>query len=169
MFLAAGKNVVTPNHAYIGPNKIDLAKDTNTVYTHPTDKVCTGGDCTTLSGYTYQQIINSAASQLGDNIYITEYTGNDTKATTSQSFTLPHTPRVVIVFVKNGVPRIESNLSRGSLGVVTQENPTVCLNNIEGREIITLSGNIITVSNKYNYQYGGFNESSIQYVILSIK
>nr|DAS76616.1 MAG TPA: hypothetical protein [Caudoviricetes sp.] len=30
--LNAGKLIITPNHAYIGPNKIDLTKDTNTTY-----------------------------------------------------------------------------------------------------------------------------------------
>ena len=34
--LSNGKLLITPNHAYIGPNKIDLAKDTDTVYVHPT-------------------------------------------------------------------------------------------------------------------------------------
>ena len=31
---------MTPNHAYIGPNRIDLTQDTNTVYTHPYDIQC---------------------------------------------------------------------------------------------------------------------------------
>lgn len=32
--------MITPNHVYAGSNKIDLTKDTNTVYTHPTTKQC---------------------------------------------------------------------------------------------------------------------------------
>ena len=36
----------------MGANKIDLAKDTNTVYTHPSTKQCTGGNCATVNGYT---------------------------------------------------------------------------------------------------------------------
>lgn len=72
--LSSGKLVITPNHAYIGPNRIDLTKDTDTVYIHPTSKQCnysyshpsskqcSGGDCSTLSGYSYSQIIANAAS-----------------------------------------------------------------------------------------------------------
>lgn len=30
--------VITPNHAYIGPNRIDLTKDT--IYVHPSEKLC---------------------------------------------------------------------------------------------------------------------------------
>ena len=32
--------MVTPNHAYIGPSKIDLTADTNTIYTHPAEIQC---------------------------------------------------------------------------------------------------------------------------------
>ena len=31
---------MTPNHCYMGANKIDLTKDTNTVYTHPNSIQC---------------------------------------------------------------------------------------------------------------------------------
>ena len=31
---------MTPNHCYMGANKIDLTKDTNTVYTHPSSIQC---------------------------------------------------------------------------------------------------------------------------------
>ena len=36
--LSNGKLLITPNHAYIGPNKIDLTADTK--YVHPTTKQC---------------------------------------------------------------------------------------------------------------------------------
>ena len=36
--LKAGKMLITPNHVYSGPNRIDLTKDT--VYTHPAAKQC---------------------------------------------------------------------------------------------------------------------------------
>lgn len=42
--------MVCNNKVYAGHNKLDLTKDT--VYTHPTTKVCTGGDCGTVNGYT---------------------------------------------------------------------------------------------------------------------
>lgn len=32
------------------------------IYTHPSNKVCSGGDASTLSGYTYSQIISNASS-----------------------------------------------------------------------------------------------------------
>ena len=38
IFLNNGKLVITPNHAYIGPSKIDLTADTK--YVHPTAKQC---------------------------------------------------------------------------------------------------------------------------------
>lgn len=38
MILNNGKLVITPNHAYIGPNKIDLTSDTK--YVHPSSKQC---------------------------------------------------------------------------------------------------------------------------------
>lgn len=38
MILNNGKLVITPNHAYIGPNKIDLTTDTK--YVHPSSKQC---------------------------------------------------------------------------------------------------------------------------------
>lgn len=31
---------MTPNHCYMGANKIDLTKDTNTIYTHPSSIQC---------------------------------------------------------------------------------------------------------------------------------
>lgn len=37
-FLTPGKLLITPNHAYIGPNKIDLSSDA--VYVHPSAKQC---------------------------------------------------------------------------------------------------------------------------------
>lgn len=40
ILLTNGKLVVTPNHCYMGANKIDLTKDTNTVYTHPSSIQC---------------------------------------------------------------------------------------------------------------------------------
>ena len=52
----------------------DLTEDHDTVYVHPTSKVCNysythpgtkqcaGGDCSTISGYTYSQIISNASS-----------------------------------------------------------------------------------------------------------
>lgn len=44
---------------YAGSNKIDLAKDT--VYTHPSTKVCSGGDASTLNGKTADQIALSSS------------------------------------------------------------------------------------------------------------
>ena len=38
LILNNGKLVITPNHAYIGPNKIDLTSDTK--YVHPSSKQC---------------------------------------------------------------------------------------------------------------------------------
>ena len=38
--LGNGKLMITPNHVYAGENRIDLTKDTNTVYTHPSEKQC---------------------------------------------------------------------------------------------------------------------------------
>ena len=38
IFLNNGKLLITPNHAYIGPSKIDLTADTK--YVHPTAKQC---------------------------------------------------------------------------------------------------------------------------------
>ena len=49
-----GKSVITPNHVYtkLGNGTIrDLTLDTNTVYTHPSTKQCTGGNCDTVNGY----------------------------------------------------------------------------------------------------------------------
>lgn len=40
----------------------DLTLDTNTVYTHPTTKQCSGGDAGTLNGKTAAQIINESSS-----------------------------------------------------------------------------------------------------------
>lgn len=64
--------IITPNHAYIGPSKLDLTADTkyihpsskqcNYTYTHPSSKQCTGGDCSTLNGKSAAQIIQEASS-----------------------------------------------------------------------------------------------------------
>lgn len=53
--------MITPNHVYAGSNKIDLTQDTNTVYTHPSSKVCAGGDAGTLNGKTAAQIVSEAS------------------------------------------------------------------------------------------------------------
>ena len=65
--LNTGKILVTPNHCYIGPNKIDLTTDTK--YVHPTSKQCNYSvdlsniNASKLQGYTYQQIIDAAVSR----------------------------------------------------------------------------------------------------------
>ena len=65
--LNTGKILVTPNHCYIGPNKIDLTTDTK--YVHPTSKQCNYSvdlsniNAAKLQGYTYQQIIDAAVSR----------------------------------------------------------------------------------------------------------
>ena len=45
--------VLTPNHVYVkyGSGVRDLTQDTNTVYTQPSTKQCTGGNCDTVNGY----------------------------------------------------------------------------------------------------------------------
>ena len=40
VILTPEKLLITPNHVYAGENRIDLTKDTNTVYTHPSEKQC---------------------------------------------------------------------------------------------------------------------------------
>ena len=66
--------LITPNHVYAGENKIDLTKDTNTVYTHPTAKQCnysythpTTKQCNyapNLSGYATKSDLASVRSPL---------------------------------------------------------------------------------------------------------
>ena len=48
--LKDGKILVCNSKVYAGKNKLDLTKDT--IYTHPSTKQCTGGNCATVNGYT---------------------------------------------------------------------------------------------------------------------
>ena len=71
-FLTTGLISVANNKVYckLGNGTVrDLTLDTNTVYTHPTTKQCSGGDAGTLNGKTAAQIINEASS--GNNEWIT--------------------------------------------------------------------------------------------------
>lgn len=66
--------LITPNHVYAGENRIDLTKDTNTVYTHPTAKQCnysythpTTKQCNyapDLSGYATKSDLASVSSSI---------------------------------------------------------------------------------------------------------
>ena len=107
---------------YAGVNKIDLTKDT--VYTHPKAKQCTGGDCNTISGYTYSQIISNASSA-STKFASGHYTGN---GSATRQISVGFTPKAVFVVTNSFNYNYTDNSSTMNMwgGLSVTGSPVIC-------------------------------------------
>lgn len=76
--------------------KSGTLRDLASTYTHPNTKQCVGGDCDSISGKTYEQLMTSVQSQT---VSAARYQGN---GASTRNFNLGFEPSVIFFIIDSG-------------------------------------------------------------------